>query len=139
MVTKPVEMETSKTFFSVFLQEWVLKFPEPPTYLIVDEQRAFVSEELINDCTTNGVQVISKRTKHHLAWVIGEIMNDLLRKSFEKAFIANETKSWSFEDPVALCAHYVNGSSSRTSINPYLLVYGQMTRPLLNHAPTLRS
>lgn len=135
MVTKCVAIENSKSLFNAFFQEWVLKFPGPPTYLVVDEQRGFVSEEFIQNCQKIGVQVLSKGTEHHWAWGIGERMNDVLRKSFEKAFVADETKSWLFEDLVSLCTHYVNGASSGTSYNPYLLVFGQMTRPLSNHAP----
>lgn len=135
MVTKAIESANSSTLFSVFMQEWVLRFPGPPTFLIVDEQRSFVSDEFISNCEKIGVQVISKGTEHHWAWGIGERLNDTLRKCFEKAFIADETKSWPFEDLLALCTHYVNGACYGTSINPYLLVYGQMTRPLSNHTP----
>lgn len=60
-------------------------------------------------------------------------MHDKLRNCFERAFIADETKNWSFEDLLALCTHYINCTCYGTSINPYNLVYGQMTRPLSRH------
>lgn len=56
---------------------------------------------------------------------------------FEKAFIVDETKSWKFEDLLALSTHYANGAASGQSINAYLLCFGQITWPLSNHAPEI--
>lgn len=90
------------------------------------------SNEFIKDCEKSGVQVISKGMEHQRAWGVVERTNDVLRKSFKKAFLADETKSRVLEDLVDFCSHYVNGACA--SKNPYLLGFGRMTRQLSNQA-----
>lgn len=54
MITKAIDPAKSSTLFGILMQGWVLRFPGLPTFLIVKEQRRFVSDELISNCEKIG-------------------------------------------------------------------------------------